>query len=355
MRLTGSPLAGAAARGPTGPARPARALALVLAALAACASPHPAALARPRTGDAALPAGDGAALLLGRTSVALVRGDEELWRRAHDDAGDPRASCVDLDSAWACVAYGARLAFVQLATGSIAWVESPAGAAPDGVALRGETAVLWSGERATAVRVPGGARLWEEDLAPLLASSGVRRLDHVVPRGDAGAVVLASRGGTSFTDGRVVVLRIDRSRGDWRIEAQSELAGLTWVHRAASEGASLFVAGIREETQLSAGGPGRLWQALVVLRVDLETLAAEEVLWSQRQTRSTAVLELAVGTNAIAVLLEGGLVEVYRLVDGGRASAPVFDKHVPTARSIAWTGEGELLIVTDNGRELVRY
>ncbi len=333
---------------------PAVVTALSALALTTCVSAVPAELSAARRGPVALPAGDGAHLVFRRDRVERRRGAEVEWSIEHADAGDPLVSAIDLDSAWAAVGYARRLAFVQLAAQRVSWTDSPA-SDPRGLALRGETAALWSGTRAVAVRVPSGAVLWEDDLAPLLESVGVNRLEHLVPRGDDRALVLGSRTGSSFTDGKVVVLALDRSRGDWRIENESTLRGLTWVHRAASEGAALYVAGLREETQRSPGGPGRLLQALVVAQVDLDTLSAREILWSQRQARSTVVHELAVGTNALALLLDGKTVEVYRIVENGRATAPVFDQHFASAESLAWISPAELLVVADGEPRSVRY
>lgn len=329
---------------------------LLLGLVAACASTTPAALTRPRTGPVVLPAGGSSYLSFDASRVERVKDGEVEWQEDHTAASDPVAAACDLGSAWAAVGYRSQIAFAQLASRRVLWTANPFAAwsgARAGLSLRGSTATLWKDSRVMAVRVPKGDVLWDTDVREHLESTDLNRLDYALPRGDDEVVVLASREGSAFTDGVVRVQRIDRSRGDWRIRNENTLRGLTWVHRATSEGDALFVAGVREEVQL--GGPGRLWQWLVVNRVDLESLEVTELVSSEIQKRETVVRDFAVGTDVFGLLLDEGTVQIYRVVDGRGASAPIVERTYDAADSIAWISEDELVVLTPSGPEVLRY
>jgi hypothetical protein len=320
-----------------------------------CVAATPAEVVAPRRGPVVLPAGGSSYLLFERGGVVHRGGGDVVLGEVHEDEGEPIASAVDLGSAWAVVAYEHRLAFAQLATQRVSWVPNPLGGALTGLSIRGETAALRAGSRVLAVRVPDGEVLWDEDVADFLQRSDLNRLDYALPRDDDEVVLVASRAGTAFTDGAVKIQRIDRSRGDWRIRNENTIRGLTWVHQAESDGDAVFVAGLREETQIRPGSAGRLWQWLVVTRVELDSLEVTELVFAERQARSTVVRDLVVGTDALAVLLDEGTVQIYRLVDGGGATAPIFERTYPRADSIAWISDEELVVMTSDGPEIVRY
>jgi len=336
-------------------------LLLALAAVAvgfslqACSSAVPAMVREPRSGPVVLPAGGSSFFQFESTRVARHEGGEVAWEAEHPSAGPPVVGAVDLSSAWAAVGYERRLAFVQLSTRKVSWVPSPLVGRLSDLSIRGETALLRDGSRVLAIRVPSGSVLWEHEFASHLEQSEVNSLDYALPESDDEIVVLASRQGTAWTDGVVKVQRLDRSRGNWRVRNENRLPGFTWVHQAESDGAELYVAGLREETQRRVGGAGRLWQWLVISKVDLGSLEATELVYTVRQERETVVTDLVIGTGAVAVILDGRTLQVFRLVEGGTASAPIFERTFAKADSVAWISDQELVVQTANGTELVRY
>lgn len=352
-------MSGLAARARRGAQR--AALLALLPGTLGCISALPAELRAPRTGAVVLPAGGTSFFVFEAGRVARLADGRVEWEESYAAGGDPAAAGVDLSSAWAAVAFPSRLVFVHLATRKLHWVDSPFGPATNaphqvnGLAIRGETATLWSASRIAALRVPSGEKLWEADLAGHLDASDLNYLAFALPRSDDGLVVVASREGNNFTDGAVVAQRIDRSRGDWRIQNQNTLPGMTWAHRTASEGEAVFVAGLWEDVQLRPGTTGRLWQKLLVCRVELDSLEVTELVWAERQARSTVVRDLVIGTEALAVLLDAGTVQIYRIVEGGGATAPLFERHYDAVDSIAWISDTELVVMTPGGPEVVRY
>ncbi|MFT5286884.1 MAG: hypothetical protein ACI8TQ_003059 [Planctomycetota bacterium] len=310
----------------------------------------------PRRGPVVLPAGVSSYFAFETSRVSLFEDGALVSEEAQVGTGRPIVGAIDLNSAWAVVGYEHKLAFVQLSSHKFTWISNPLGSALDGISIRGETAILRSGSRALAMRVPAGTPLWNEDLSANLKASDVANLQFAVPQDDDNEIViLATKPSSAWTNGVTKVQRLDRSKGDWRLRNESSLPGFTRVHQAASDGEHLYIAGLREETQRSAGGMGRLWQWLVISRISLESLEATELVYSVRQARETYVSDLVIGVGAVAVLLDGTTVQIYRLIDGGQASAPIFERTYPKVDSIAWISEEELVVQTSDGPMSVKY
>ena len=49
------------------------------------------------------------------------------------------------------------------------------------------------------------------------------------------------------------------------------------------------------------------------------------------------------------------MLEIYRMTEGVRATTPTLDRVFPGAVSIAWVTEGEVLVLSADGAESVRY
>ena len=73
------------------------------------------------------------------------------------------------------------------------------------------------------------------------------------------------------------------------------------------------------------------------------------------QKRETVVRDLAVGTDVFGLLLDEGTVQIYRVVDGRGASAPIVERTFTAADSIAWISDEELVVLTPTGPEVLRY
>jgi len=167
-------------------------------------------------------------------------------------------------------------------------------------------------------------------------------------------MLLTSRRVGTFTDGKVVAFLADKSRGNWQVKQQVEFPGLTWVHRCASAGDTVYVSGLREETQLQAANrPPELHQFLVVHAVDPSTLLGEELVFERRNLPPppTIVRDLAIGTEALALLIEPGEIRVYSRDRG----ALLHEQYFARVDSITWLDTGELVAIVDGEPRLVRY
>ena len=94
---------------------------------------------------------------------------------------------------------------------------------------------------------------------------------------------------------------------------------------------------------------------LLVYKIDPESLERSEILRSTRQTMGNVVHDLAVGSDSISLLLNGGYIEISRYSDNAAAATMIFDRQVADATSIDWITENEILVVTPQGPKKLRF
>lgn len=308
----------------------------------------------PREGDVVVPADASSFLLFDERGVSKRSADAVEWVQEHAVHGKPSAAGVDLDGGWACVRYADQLAFVMLGAREADWAPSPEPGVYRAIAVKGDLAAVTAKNRVHLLEVPTGEVVDSFDAGAWIARLDQDDVDYALPISGTEVMLMTSRRVGTFTDGKVVAFLADRSQGDWRVKQQVEFPGLTWVHRCASAGDTVYVSGLREETQLQAGNrPPELHQFLVVQAVDPNTLLSHELVYERRNLPPppTIVRDLAVGTEALALLVEPGEIRVYSLDRG----ALLHERFFPRVDSITWLDTGELVAIVDGQPQLVRY
>lgn len=330
-----------------------RALAIVLASSVAwsCSSTGSGGFV-PREAGAVLPAGGGSYLLFDETGISQRRGSETLWAKSYG-TGAPSAAGFDLEGGWACVGYANQLAMLQLGDTEPRWVPSPEPGLYRSIGVRDDLAALTVGGNVHVVEIPGGEVVSRLAAGQWVAARGQETVDYALPLSRDEVVLLSSEEEGGFKEGTVMAFRMDRSQGTWRQTQDARFPAMHWVERAVSAGNELYVAGLWEEMIPRAGsgvGLGSFEQTLIVVRLGLDSFL-NEVLVQERVETGTKVLDVSVGTDALAVLFASGEVRVFDLTSRARLRR----EHFPGAESIAWAAEGDLVILVEGVPKIVRY
>ena len=319
--------------------------------MAACGSLGASERFEPHPRPIVLPTGEGDYVLFNEGNIRRTGVAEASWTEpSSSGAAQPSAAGYDLDAGWACVGYSDQLAFVPLGGRNIRWVDAPAAGLHRSIAVRGELAAVNSGDRVRILEVPSGLEVESIAGGALLRAVDQDEFDYAEPLSDSELLLIASRDVDAFTDGRVVAMRIARGANAWEMQSHNELLGLTWADQCASKGDQVYVAGIWEETRLRSGDMPELFQSLVILRVDAETLQAKELVRDDHEPPTT-VLDVAIGMDELAVLLGTGEVRVYSLQDGRSLRRQRFGR----AESIAWIGPGRWVVHTEGGSKILSH
>ncbi len=322
---------------------------LVLVLLAACsASGTRERAARPQ--PVVLPAGGESYVVFDAGRIARHGPDGVEWQEPAP--GVPSAAGYDLGSGWACVGYDDALAMVRLGGKRVERAASPLPGPCRTIGVHADVAALNAGGRVELVSIPAGTSEASLDASAWLAQFDLDAVDYALPTSACEVLLVVSRAVNAFT-GDVRVLRASRCDGSWKNDGETALRGLTWVERCESDGRSIYVAGVFERAQPGAlGRPGRLLQRLVVLKVDLATLRATELVADDRAERSTRVRDLAVGSEAVAVLLDSGELSIFA---ASGSDARLRREHLPGAEAVAWTGPGTLVVLAGGELRPLRY
>jgi len=298
-----------------------------------------------------LPAGEGDHVLFDAGRIVKTKGGEEEWSEPANSAEEqPSAAGFDLDAGWACVGYSDRLAFVQLGGKRIRWCDPPGPGPHRSIAVRGELVAVNSGREVSVLEVPSGERVEGFDAGRWLKQFAQDEVDYAEPVSDTDLVLITSRDVGALTDGRVLAIRTQRAPNGWLLAGENHLRALTWADQCVSKGDDLFVAGVWEETRLRSGRAPELFQSLVVLALDVETLQVRELVRAEHAT-PTIVVGVAVGVDELAVLLAPGEVRVYSLAQGSLLRRQVF----PRADSVAWIGAGRWLVRAGDSSTLLTH
>lgn len=270
------------------------------------------------------------------------------------DAGAARAWCIDHESGWSAIAFEHHVAFLLLSDGSLRYVPAPFPLEEASVALHQNVVLVRSGTRLAWLSVPEGRILAQSEAEGWLSLSGWDRLHLAQPLSDGEFLLLGSDPGGLLSMARAGVQRVDRSGGDWRIAADQELRGMTYVQRCVSRDGRLYAAGIDERADLEPGRGGTLEQSLVILQVDPATLQQRELVYQPLTGKRPVVRDLAVGARWVGVVVSPGEVRVWEILDQGRASAEVLRQTYAEIDSIAWLTDDQLLVQTPGGVQVLR-
>ncbi len=339
--------------------RSSRAAALLCAAaLEGCAAtPSPPLV--PIDGPVAVAAGAREFFLFDRDKVEL-RGADGVAQTlaAPAGAGAPAAVSVDLERGWACVACRGALAIVQLADRQVTWATAPLAEPPLALAVSGDLAAVLSRTSVAVHRLPGGELLWRETLAPWLKQFRLDEARCVLPLSEQEFLLVGARSMRFNSNSEIVVQKIDRSQGQWRVVQQTSVPGLTFLHACASDGHALYLAGVHEEMRTgpmgARGQGGALLMTFVIVGVDPATMNAREIVWDERHAHRVLARQLAVGKDLVAVRHEGGELEIYRLVGEGRSGAPMYEGNFGPSFSAAWLSPNDVVVVGAGEPRIVR-
>jgi len=308
----------------------------------------------PQEGVVVIPAEASSFLIFDERGVSKRSAEEVEWIQEHPLRGKPSAAGIDLESGWVCVGYSDQLAFVMLGAREADWAPSPQPGLYRSIAVKNGLAAVSADNRVHVLEVPTGAVIDSFDAGAWIARLDQDDVDYALPLSETEVMLLTSRRVGTFTDGKIVAFLADKSRGNWQVKQQVEFPGLTWIHRCASVGDTVYVSGLREETQLRAGNrPPDLHQFLVIYAVDPTTLLSQELVFERRNLPppATIIRDLAVGTEALAVLIDPGELRVYGLTRG----ALLHEEYFPHVESVAWLDTGELVVIVNGEPQLVRY
>lgn len=265
--------------------------------------------------------------------------------------GDPVAVALDLTGAWAGVAYGERLASIQLADRHVMWSKDALAEPVRSFCVAGDRAAVVHDKSIECFRLPKFDPLWREDFGAWLGKSHLDTANFILPQSDNAFLIVGTVNKTGFHEGRVEVQRVDRSKSPWDCSAPSVIPGLQLLDSCVSDGKSLYLAGTHEE---AVRFPQPLQVTFLIVRVDPKTLAPSEIVASQRFDSLVKARHIAVGKDLVAVAFSDGNLEVYRLLKEGRTSAPVFG---PTKFgrdfTVAWLSDDDVLVVGAGAPQIV--
>jgi hypothetical protein len=274
-------------------------------------------------------------------------------------AGEPLASATDLGTNWSAVAYRTHFAALVLFGGEVLWHPADFGDTVPALAIGDELLAAAAGDQVTLYELESGERLWSRSAANWLREVGGDRLVAAVPLSRERLVLVGSRAPSTFgADGAALLARVDGSRGEFATESNDALTSLTHVQAVANLGSTVFVAGIKEAYQQGVGqSRGRSFANLVIVRYDAQSGVSREVVRSLEHERGRALQELIVGRDPesgqelLAVLLEGGQMRAFAVLEQGTTSAPIFDLTRPGTSSIAWVSATALVAQGPQGSE----
>jgi hypothetical protein len=307
-------------------------------------------------GSLAVPAARGSYYLFSPDGVKLHKGTAVTpVEGVPSSAGVPMLKAFDMESATACVAYSKAVVFVDLSSEKIrSSVPHDLGRQLRGTSIRENRALVWSDRVVMELEKGGGSMRW--DVGGLLEAKGVTHIDYCFPLDDQVMLLIGSRSLGFASDGDTICMRLDRSSGPWMIKNSNSIgAVLSSLHQAGSEGSKVYVAGLFDKPHLSTGGGGHFYQDALVFRIDLETLESTEVLRSTRQQKQNQIRDIAVGPDSVSLLFVNGLLEVYKVSKGQRATTPTYDGFHQGASSIAWVSENEIMVTTRKQSEIIKF
>ena len=331
-----------------------RSLAIVTLSLlvaAACSSSGSSA-PRPSGEPLVVPAGPGSYYFFREGAIELRPDGRQ--EPVPPSAGRPAAAGVDPNGGWAAVAYDRGLFAVQLAEGRVVPVEGVEWSSPPGsIGLRGGLAGTAEDGTIGLYRVADGAREWRGNGTEILAEAGLKELFFVLPLSKQELLVVGFKGMDSlgYPDARVVVL--DRSGGRPALVREQPVRGMHWLRACASDGELVYLGGENERViNLPGVGNRQLVQALLVVQVDPDGLAAREIVREELPGQVVRVRQLAAGFGLVAVSLEGGELAVYRVKDGLATSAAYRNRYT-TEVSAACLDETHVVVASGDQTTVV--
>jgi len=291
-----------------------------------------------------------------RAVEASAKAEEEAPLAVPAGAGLPAAVGVDRESGQAAVAYEHQLAVVDLARGSVRWLDAAWSQPPHCVAVTGGLAAMVSGDTVSIYSLRDGQCLQREELARWLESFSLERLEYALPLSRTEFLLVGFRPMGLTSASQALVQKVDLGGLSREAKQIALLPGLADVQACTYVGGALFVAGVREEDRRLPGQPprpGDLAQTLTVYRIDPQDLSQKQVVKMPRHELSTTVREIAVGDRGLCVLLEEGDLLVFGLGAADVASEAVDQRPVAAGTSATWLEEGRLALIGPAGSQIV--
>lgn len=326
-------------------------LCVVLAATFGCASPEQV-WVPPVSG--LVPSSGGSAWLFDATGASHDTYEPVL---APGGAGELRAIAKDQSSGYAAALYDGALAVVDVENDLVEWhiVTLPTGHASLDIGASRIGAV--TGKSAAILDASTGKILDSYDLTGWLKSFSLQRADALLPLADGGFVLIASRLPAAFQDGRVVVQRIDASRGEWELmRGEGDVAGLTRLGATTSVSETIYLAGVREQLARGAGqSRGSLHQTVVAYRYDPGTGTSRQIVEEHQIAIDPRILDVAAGrdpatdVDLLAILNATGELKVYDVLANGVTSAARYRNTFPGATRTAWVTPTRIAVALDTG------
>jgi len=262
-------------------------------------------------------------------------------------AGRPVDSSLDLESGWGVIVYERSLGVVQLAEAETTWY-SHAGPAIERVAVRGELFATLSGDDVDIRRVADGkpvrsatsGRAW-------LDSQGLEELRFALPLSDAEILVVGHKPRSVLSYPKTTIARIDLSGGNWRQVASEDAShAIHDIDVVESDGSAIYLAGkivaMRSRAKMTPD------QALEVLRYDVGRRELRTLVDDDRLATKTQVLDLAVGQDLIALILDGGVLAAYRVHEDRRTSSRVLhdtEHPLPVGARLGWASASSIVVI----------
>lgn len=296
-----------------------------------------------------LPSGDGSLMRFDAAGVTVLdQQSRTVATYANRAGGPPRGGALAMAAQLAVVAFEGGLAVTDLSGAhEPTWVRLDKPFAARAVSLDADRCALVDGAgNARVVQLPGGEVTWQGK-----AGVGLDAVTLVVATGPAEQVVVGSRSGS------VVVQRMDYSRGDGLIAAETVVRDMNMLGAVGHAAGALFLAGLRETS--SASTRGALVQYFVLVRVDLGTFRADVLQDEKCAALETRVTDLTVGPEMVAVVLEqhkrGTQLRVFDQVQGRRPATWAFERQIEPGASVAWLSPDYVAVVGRGGKTQVLH
>ncbi len=325
------------------PTRRAAALALFALAAGCAGAPH-----RPRD-VAVVPTGDGNLLRYTAAEVTVLdQQGRAIGRFTNPTTKAPRGAALAMGSQLAVAVFDDRLAVTELSgTNEPTWVALASPFPTRSASLDADRCALVDGlGNARVVQLPASNQLWQGK-----AGLGLDDVVLVVATGAAEHVAVGRRSHD------VVVQRMDFRRGDGLVAAETTIRDMNVLGAAGHAGGALFLAGLREVS--AASTRGALVQYFVLVRVDLTTFRTEVLQDEKCAALETRVMDLAVGPEMLAVVLEqykrGTSLRVFDQVQGRRPATWAFERKIAPGSSIAWISPDYVAVVGPDGETQVLH
>ena len=327
----------------------------LLALAASCASPEQVWIA-PVAG--VVPSGTGDTWVLDRTGA---RHPELGIEPAPQHAGELRAIAKDQSSGYAAAMFDGALATVDIDNDLVEWSSISLPGGPASLHIGASMLGAIAGTRAALFTLPEPGMPTEFELSEWLDTFALQRADALMPLSEVEFVLVASRLPSTFQDGRVVVQRIDRSRGAFELVRDAgDVAGITRLGATTSVAGTLYLAGIRERLAKGTGtNRGSLHQNIVAFRYDPATGTSRQVVDEHQIAMNPRVLDVAAGRDPVtgvdllAVLNATGELRVYDVPSEGVSSAPRFANTYSGATCTAWLSPDRIAVVLKSGETRV--